>query len=226
MPSIPTRSLTDAGPRSDRTERIGATVLGVGVTIFVVVILAWFAFGAIYGVGVASPTTPSTPTSSGGSPSPATSTVFVYQTISFSPWQGHDQYYPANFTVPVGIPVTFTISSYDNGTNYLPLGAQMVTGTSNGMENVKGGAPGTPQGWTSTFPANDTTHTFTIKSSGLNVNVIVPPTANISYPVQVSFTLTFSSEGSFTWFCQAPCDPYSMQTPGYMSGTISVVADT
>jgi heme/copper-type cytochrome/quinol oxidase subunit 2 len=201
--------------KESRAERVGSGILTAIVLIVITLVITWFLFGIVYNVGVGSPP-------SGNNAPPETTSVNIYQTISFSPWQGHDQYYPANFTVPTGVPVHFEIASYDNGTNYLPLGAGMIYGTTTGTETISGGAPGTPQGAVSTVPANDTTHTFTIKSGGVNLNIIVPPTANVAYPVDVSFTVVFPTAGTYTWFCQAPCDPYSMSTPGYMNGEITV----
>lgn len=201
-----------------RTETIGATLVWALVLVVVTSILSFFLFGSVYGVAFGNPSTPPAPTN-------GVTSVNLYQTISFSPWQGHDQYYPANFSVPVNVPVNFVIASYDNGSNNLPdLQAYSVTGTNSGSEIVKGGQPGTPQGAVTSLTPGDTAHTFTIDdaAAGINLNVIVPPTANISYPVLVSFQVTFTQTGTFTWHCMAPCDPYSMATPGYMSGQITV----
>lgn len=196
-------------------DRWGSTLLGGILLIVVTGVVTFFLSGVYYGVGT------TTPASSGPSQTPS-QPVHLYQTVSFNPYSGHDQYYPANFTVPSSLAVNFTIASYDNGTNYPPLGANMVIGTQGGTEFIQGGAPGTPQGAVSTIPPNDTAHTFTINSNGLHVNVVVPPTANTSYPVRVTFSIVFPSPGTYKWFCQAPCDPYSMVTPGYMTGTITV----
>lgn len=69
---------------------------------------------------------------SGGGP------AYVNLTIAVNPVNGLDQYFPANFTVPSGVPVVITITNYDTGIN-----------------NVTG------------MPAG-TSHTFTIPKLGIS----------------------------------------------------------
>lgn len=215
--------IESAVPKESAADRWGSIVLGAAVLVVVTGVITFFLSGAVFGYSPGGSTTPSTPTGSGGTtPISYNGSVHLYQTISFNPYSGHDQYYPANFTIPAGLPIMFTIASYDNGTNYPPLGASDVIGTVNGTETIQGGGPGTPQGAVSYVPPNDTAHTFTIDQGGVHLNVVVPPTANTSYPVRIFFTVIFATPGTYTWACQAPCDPYSMTTPGYMTGTVTV----
>ena len=62
-------------------------------------------------------------------------------------------------------------------------------------------------------------HTFTSPALGLNV-WIRPAT---SHPSTTTFSFTTPNKGYFEWFCDVPCDGYSMQAPGYMKGEIHAV---
>lgn len=62
-------------------------------------------------------------------------------------------------------------------------------------------------------------HTFTAPALGLNV--WIQPAGN--HPFTTSFSFTPPSTGYFEWFCDLPCDGYSMEAPGYMEGEIHAV---
>lgn len=187
----------------------------------VIALLAAVVVLASFGAGYAGSAL--APPAAAGSPAPGSaSPTVVYLTISTLP-SGADQYLPGNFTVPEGQVVTFVISSYDNGVNNLDGSLSTVMGTIGGTESVSGGAPGTPQGAVSTFATGDTTHTFSIMSPGAHLNAVVPPAADPSIPVQVTFSVVFHTAGTLSWMCMAPCDSGSMGSTGYMSGTITVV---
>lgn len=62
-------------------------------------------------------------------------------------------------------------------------------------------------------------HTFTAPALGLNV--WVRPAG--SHPSKTTFSFTTPSTGYFEWFCDLPCDGWSMQAPGYMEGEIHAV---
>lgn len=62
-------------------------------------------------------------------------------------------------------------------------------------------------------------HTFT--SPALGLNVWIRPAG--SHPSTTTFSFTTPSKGYFEWFCDVPCDGYSMQAPGYMKGEIHAV---
>jgi hypothetical protein len=161
-------------------------------------------------------------------PAPATSPSngtpgvdYLYLTISFNPVNGLDQYFPANFSVPAHQLVVVTITSYDNGTNAPPASATTVQGVVGGAASLQSPAGAAPQSYTQ-LPLTGISHTFSIMQSPYNVNVPIPPSISLSQPIVVSFSLYFNTTGIFTWLCQAPCDPNSMTTPGFMTGALTV----
>jgi hypothetical protein len=48
------------------------------------------------------------------------------------------------------------------------------------------------------------------------VNIVVRPGTH-------TYTLLVRKSGVFQWYCNYPCDPYSMMHDGYMRGTITSV---
>lgn len=202
------------------TSNVGATLLGATALVVVTVAVSWFAIGALYGgcVGCGSQATPQASTTTSTSSSP----VHVYLTI-VNTAAGADQYLPANFTVPVNTQVDFQITNYDNGANNLSGPFWNVSGTNGGTETINGGMPGTPQGAVSQLPYGFASHTFTIPSGPQTLNVVMPPAASTTDPAVVTFSVTFTTSGTYNWNCMAPCDPASMATPGFMAGTITVV---
>ncbi len=233
---MPTDSpTTQATPKTDhasrRHHRSGVLPTFV-VAVLVGASLLWLGAATASSLGGHLPTIalPTGPAAS-GSNTPA----YVYLTISFNPVNGYDQYMPANFTVPAHTPVVFQITSWDNGINNVSSMYQQVIGTQSGMMTFNNGMGGASQMMTS-VPAGHISHTFTVMqptSGGMGsgmmgggsspmLNVPIPAVENTSDPVVVTFTAEFSSSGTLTWMCFAPCDPNSMGTPGYMSGTITV----
>lgn len=150
-----------------------------------------------------------------------TGTAHVYLNVAYNPYTGLDEYFPANFTVPANVPIIITITNYDNGTNMVPLYYASVRGTVGGTETVTD-ATAADRTLTS-VPATEVTHTFTIMSGSLNINVPIPA-AQGTTPTVVTFTLQFSQTGLIIWHCMAPCDDYAMSTPGFMTGTITAVS--
>jgi hypothetical protein len=171
---------------------------------------------------------PPSSASSGGTPAAAgPSTIdHLYLTIAFNPSTGMDEYFPGNFTVPAHTEVAVQITSYDNGTNPVPLANSAVVGTIGNVAtftNTSTGKSTTQSNW----PAGSVTHTFTVLSrtgagSTFSLNVPVPPATNLGAPAVVTFETYFNETGFFTWMCFAPCDQGAMATPGYMTGTLSV----
>ncbi len=144
----------------------------------------------------------------------------LYLTIGFDPYTGLDQYFPANFTVPANVPVTITITNYDNGTNVVPAAFSQVLGTVGGTETLTNA---TLSGVAvSAVPVADIAHTFTLISGPYDLNVPVPSAVGTS-PTVVTFTVVFTSAGQYVWHCMAPCDDAAMNTPGFMMGTVTVV---
>lgn len=150
----------------------------------------------------------------------STTSQQLYLTIAFSPYTGLDEYFPANFTVAANVPVTITITNYDNGTNAVPASLSQVLGTVGGTETVTNAtASGVAL---SSVPVSEIAHTFTLITGPYNINVPVP-SAQGTTPTVVTFTVVFTSAGQFDWHCMAPCDGHSMTTAGYMTGTVTVV---
>lgn len=58
---------------------------------------------------------------------------------------------------------------------------------------------------------DDTVHSITSPAAG--VNIVVRPGTH-------TYTLRVQKPGIFQWYCNYPCDPYSMMHDGYMRGTI------
>ena len=203
--------MTTNGKRDDRGDELrmrattqGGSIVAIGVLCLVI--------GLIGGAMLARPGSPPN--------TAATGTAHVYVSVAYNPYTGLDEYFPANFTVPANVPVIITITNYDNGTNLVPSDFASVRGTVGGTESVTD-ATAADRVLTS-VPATEVTHTFTIMSGDLNVNVPIPAAQGTTLTV-VTFTLQFSQTGPIYWHCMAPCDPQAMSTPGFMTGTITVV---
>jgi len=188
-----------------RTTTQGGSVVAVGILFLLI--------GLIGGAMLARPSsTPATAT---------TGTAHVYLTVAYNPYTGMDEYFPANFTVPANVPVIITITNYDNGTNTVPSYYASVRGTVGGTETVTDATAA--DATLTSVPATEVAHTFTIMSGSLDVNVPIPA-AQGTTPAVATFTLQFSQPGLINWHCMAPCDGYAMSTPGFMTGTITVVS--
>ena len=57
-------------------------------------------------------------------------------------------------------------------------------------------------------------HSITSPAAG--VNIVIKPGTH-------TYTLVVHKTGVFQWYCNYPCDPYSMMHDGYMRGTITSV---
>lgn len=189
---------------------LGPSVVTWGVILVVVTgLVSWFAFAAVYGVGVGGGGAPSSPSTGGGG------TDYVYLSIGPGVYNSSmDQYTPANFTLPVHTLVVFHITNYDNGQNPASQYTQ-VSGTVNNLIYVNGASTGV-----SSVDVGSISHTFTIMKTGFNVPV---PAASSTAPTTVTFSAYFNDTGTFTWNCMAPCDPTSMAAPGFMTGMLTVV---
>ena len=218
MPSTETPSA--ARKRAEQSTSRGSIAVGGIVAISISLILGWMVFSTVYGI----PLGGGPPAASGGSTTASTPTgpgPTIYLTISTLP-DGADQYVPANFSVPANEQVTFVISNYDNGVNNVSAAASTVTGTVGSTESISGGAAGVPQGPVSSLGPGLVAHTFTVSAGSMYVNAVVPPALDSNHAVTVTFQVEFTTAGSYIWFCQAPCDGTSMQTPGFMTGTLTV----
>jgi hypothetical protein len=134
------------------------------------------------------------------------SSPHLYLTVGFNFTTGEDQYFPANFSIPVDVPVVISITNYDDGANPVPDSVGKVTGTVDGTAIVNGEAIRSMSG-------ENVSHTFTIPALGVNVPLPALST--------VTFTLLVEQAGVYEWHCMAPCDANAMVTPGFMRGTLS-----
>ncbi|HXQ93915.1 MAG TPA: hypothetical protein VN864_01920 [Thermoplasmata archaeon] len=157
---------------------------------------------------------------------------YLYLTVTTSAHTAYDTYYPANVSVPHGEPVVVTITSYDNGVNPVPSPYGNVIGTDGDVANYTL-APNQSTETAGVLPSSVISHTFSVTLPGMAgemllgegrpmINVPVPISPDGILPATVSFTVIFSAPGEYAWRCLAPCDPYSMSTPGFMSGSIVV----
>ncbi len=136
-----------------------------------------------------------------------TSPPHLYLTVGFNFTTQEDEYFPANFSLPLDTDVFVTITNYDNGTNPVPDSAGAVTGTVGTNVQINGRT-------VTSVPGASVSHTFTVPSLGINVPIPASST--------VTFTLLVESPGVYDWHCLAPCDANAMRTPGFMEGTITV----
>ena len=61
---------------------------------------------------------------------------------------------------------------------------------------------------------DNTVHSITSPAAGVNI---------VAKPGSHSYTLLVAKSGVFEWYCNYPCDPYSMTHDGYMRGTITSI---
>lgn len=191
----------------------GKVITWMVILVVVTGVVSWFAFAAVYGVGVGSSNPAPAKTQGGGGP------AYVYLSINANPDiqpASADQYEPANFTVPAHTELVFVITNYDNGENTLAPSYYKVHGTVGNVEYLNGSSTGV-----SSIPTGQVAHTFTILS-GAYAGFNVPIPAAGSTPSVVEFSAYFNTTGTFTWNCMAACDSWSMGTPGYMMGSITV----
>ena len=87
----------------------------VALALAIVVVVG---FGA--GLGLAGSGTPTSASARSPSPGATVSQVHVYVTIATNPVNGLDQFFPANLTVPSGVPVVLVFTNYDTGVNDIP----------------------------------------------------------------------------------------------------------
>jgi hypothetical protein len=221
MNSAPTPTAT--GSRASRG--------GVPTVLLVVLIalsVVWMGSVAVVATGGHLPKI-SLPTSSSSNNTPET--VYLYFTITAST-TGYDIFYPANVTVPVDAIVVVTIVCYDAGINNVTAPYGNVLGTEGGSATYNFSTGGAPVSMTS-LEQGQIGHTFTVSYPGAAgalqiaggapfLNVPIPPSPNGVVPSVTTFTVVFTQTGHYLWNCLAPCDPYSMVTPGYMIGAIQV----
>ncbi len=164
---------------------------------------------------------------SGAAPAPATSTAssgspVVYRNLSiaFDPSAGAFDYSTTTLSVPSNVRVVFTITNYDPSSAMVPAASDArVAGTLGGMITVS------TDGSTATVPSvpiSDVSHTFTISSGAVHLNVPIPPASPTGTPTQVTFSVDFTVPGTFTWGCVVLCGADGTMVQSAMYGTISV----
>lgn len=149
-------------------------------------------------------------------------TTYLYLTIGFDFATGLDRYLPANFTVPSHVLVVVEVTNYDNASNPVDNASARVQGTVGNVETMRSASQAMGMDMTA-IPAGQVAHTFTLDTGGYSMNVPIPAANNLADPMLVTFRAYFNATGAFVWHCNAPCDPASMGTIGYMRGTITVV---
>jgi hypothetical protein len=191
------------------------------VTFFV----TWFVFATLTGLPVG--LGPS-PTNGGSSGTPTTGVLLaINNPFDTANNASADQYAPANFTVPAHTLLEFTITNYDTGQNPVTSLEASVNGTVGNCIYLNS-TPTALGPCEHSVPAGFVAHTFSFESgaySGFNVPIpsaINSPEGGIG--ASVTFFAYFNETGTFTWNCEAPCDPFSMATDGFMTGTMTVVA--
>ncbi len=149
-------------------------------------------------------------------------TAYLYLTIGFDFATGLDRYLPANFTVPAHTLVVVTITNYDNASNPVTGEMARVRGTLGNIETMRAASEASGMDMAA-IPADQVAHTFTLDTGGYALNVPIPRANTLADPMIVTFRAYFNITGAVEWHCNAPCDPASMDTLGYMRGTVTVV---
>jgi len=214
-------SVSTSSPIGSRRRSYLPYLVLVVVTFFV----TWFVFATITGLPVG--LGPS-PTSSSPTGTPATGVILtVNNPFDTANNSSTDQYAPANFSVPAHTLLEFTLINYDTGQNPVPSAEANVTGTVGNCMYLNV-TPTKLGPCVHSIPAGFVTHTFSFESgayAGFNVplpSAIDSPEGGIG--ASVTFFAYFNETGTFTWNCLAPCDPYSMLTSGFMTGTMTVTS--
>jgi hypothetical protein len=207
--------------------RASRSLLPYAVLVVVTFFVTWFVFATITGLPVGLGPSPTSKSPSG------TSETGVVLTIN-NPFDTArnltaDQFAPANFSVPAHTELEFTMINYDTGQN--PGNIPGYEGNVNGTVGNCIYLNATP---TDLGPCVHSvnngfiTHTFSIVNgtyAGFNIplpSAIDSPQGGIG--ASVTFFAYFNVTGTFYWHCEAPCDPWSMLTDGFMGGTMTVVA--
>lgn len=172
-------------------------------------------FGLVAVVYPASTAPAATSTTSTGSP-----VVYRNLSIAFNPSRGTFDYSSAALSVPAGVRVVFTITNYDPSVARVPTSSDaQVLGTIGNTISVA--SAGHTMSMT-VVPTTDISHTFTISSGGLHLNVPVPPAASSTSPTEVTFSAVFPVTGTFEWGCVVLCGPDGTMALSTMYGTLTV----
>ncbi len=147
-------------------------------------------------------------------------TVYRNLTIAYDPSLGDYAYSTSQLNVPLGQHVIFTITNYDPQSSHVPaLMYDQVLGTSGGSMSISTAA-GTVLA--SSLPPSEVSHTFTVWDGSYHLNVPIPIAGGNAAPVRVTFSVTFNTQGTFTFGCVAYCQGANMSSMSAMFGTLSV----
>ena len=220
------RTQEQSGARSAGDRPPQRNLLPYLVLVVVTFFVTWFVFATITGLPVGLGSSPAPAKSSG---TPATGVVLTIDN-PFDTARNNtaDQYAPANFTVPANTLLEFTLINYDTGQNQLPSPQDAdVNGTLGDCEYLNS-TPTSLGPCVHSLPTGFIAHTFSFVNgpyAGFNVPI---PSANDSpeggIGASATFFAYFNQTGTFTWNCLALCDPWSMATDGFMTGTMTVTA--
>lgn len=195
------------------------------VLVIVTFLVSWFVFATVTGVpvGFGGPSTSKSPSGT-ASTGVILSVNNPFDTANNS---STDQYAPANFSVPAHTLLRFTIINYDTGQNPVTPVQAKVNGTLGNCMYLNA-TPTVLGPCVQAIPQGFVAHTFSFVGGAYGgFNVPLPSALNDgegSPGASVTFFAYFNETGTFTWNCLAPCDPYSMATDGFMSGTMTVTA--
>jgi len=213
----------EGAPRPAPAPRRG--VLPYLVLVVVTFFVTWFVFATLTGLPVGLGPAPASHSSSG---TPTTGVILsIDNPFDTANNDTADQYAPANFTVPAHTELEFTIVNYDSGQNPVTSIESNVNGTVGNCIYLNA-TPTVLGPCVHSVPAGFVAHTFSFESGAYSgFNVPIPSAVNSpegGIGASVTFFAYFNQTGTFTWNCEAPCDPWSMVTDGFMTGTMTVVA--
>ena len=212
------------GPPAEARPRRASRTLPFVVAVVATFLITWFLFATITGYPVGlGPLPKSTSPSSGG---PTGVSLSINNPFDTENNGTADQYAPANFTVPANTELRFTITNYDTGQNPVSSADATVSGTVGDCEYLNA-TPTALGPCVKSVNPGFVAHTFSFVSGPYaGFNVPIPSAATVppgGVGASVTFFAYFNQTGAFTWNCLAPCDPYSMATDGFMTGTMTVV---
>ena len=212
----------DTSPKNSANGGRGARLLPFIVVAVVTLLVSWFAFAMITGVPVGFG---SLPTSAGGGTNSKSVVLTINNPYDTQNNSSGDQYAPANFSVPAHTLLEITLINYDDGMNPVTPTEGAVSGTVGDCIYLNTTVSDLGSCVKSLDP-QVVSHTFSFVSgpyAGFNVPL---PSAAGTPPggtgASVTFFAYFNTTGTFTWNCLAPCDAWSMATPGFMTGTMTV----
>ncbi len=188
---------------------------------------AWFNLVAVTAVlvvlavgGLSLALAPKTPTPTAGAASPSLATVYRNLSITYDPATQNYNYNTRGLSVPMDVQVVFTITNYDPTVGVVPAAsAAVVSGTFGGPMLVH---LGDSSARVSQLPVGDVSHTFSMSDGFYHLNVPIPPAASLSTPSQVTFSVEFTTPGTFSWGCVILCGSDATGMPDEMYGLVTI----